>query len=285
MSDFPLDNIKKLRIELKNHPVYAAVKDMDDLTLFMQHHIYSVWDFMSLVKYLQNELAPASTPWLPHPNPEIRRFINDIVLEEESDEGLPLEDGTTTYTSHFRLYTQAMEEVKEGSSALADSFIERVMSHSVEDALKNIDVPTPAKMFMQKTFGYIDSGKPHVVAAAFAMGREHIIPEMFRALLDEMQVSRSDAAVFHYYLDRHIELDGDHHGPLSLKMLDLLCDGDEQKIAEAEEAALDAIRARIAFWDGVLAAMQESHEPEEKAPQNRRLKNLFTSFSAFFTKS
>ena len=118
LTNFPLENVKKLRKELATHPVYAAVTDMNDLTIFMQHHIYSVWDFMSLVKYLQNQIAPAQTPWLPFGDAQVQRFINDIVLEEESDEGIPLEDGTTAHTSHFNLYAQAIEEVKEGSSGM-----------------------------------------------------------------------------------------------------------------------------------------------------------------------
>jgi len=256
LTNFPLENVKKLRKELATHPVYAAVTDMNDLTIFMQHHIYSVWDFMSLVKYLQNQIAPAQTPWLPFGDAQVQRFINDIVLEEESDEGIPLEDGTTTYTSHFNLYAQAMEEVKEGSSQLIREFVSTVASDSLDIAKETIQIPSPAKEFMEITFGFINSDKPHVVAAAFALGREHIIPEMFRALLDKMKISREQANVFHYYLDRHIELDGDHHGPMSLRMLDLLCEGDEAKIAEAEEAALNAIRARIKFWDGVLLAIQ-----------------------------
>jgi hypothetical protein len=252
MAPFPLENVKRLRKELAMHPIYAAVKDMDDLTIFMQHHIYSVWDFMSLVKYLQNKIAPARTPWLPFGDVQVQRFINDIVLEEETDEGIPLEDGTPTYTSHFNLYTLAMEEVKKGSNKLIKEFISNVASESVEAALKTTPVPCAAKEFMQTTFGFIDSDKPHVVAAAFALGREHIIPEMFRALLAKMKISRNQAEVFHYYLDRHILLDGDFHGPMSLRMLEMLCEGDEAKIAEAEEAALQAIQARIKFWDGVL---------------------------------
>lgn len=255
MSLFPLEKIKLLRKELATHPVYSAVQDMNDLTLFMQHHIYSVWDFMSLVKYLQNKIAPASTPWLPNQNVQVQRFINDIVLEEETDEGIPLEDGTTTYTSHFTLYTQAMEEVKGGSSDLINEFINKVSTSSLQEALETIDVPTPSKEFMKTTFSFLESDKPHVIAAAFALGREHIIPEMFRALLDKMNISREDAKVFHYYLDRHIELDGDFHGPMSLKMLELLCDNDETKIKEAEQAAIEAVQARIKFWDGVLLAL------------------------------
>ncbi|MBA3025868.1 MAG: DUF3050 domain-containing protein [Sulfurimonas sp.] len=252
MTPFPLENVKRLRKELALHPVYGAVKNMDDLTIFMQHHIYSVWDFMSLVKYLQNKIAPARTPWLPLGDAQVQRFINDIVLEEETDEGIPLEDGTPTYTSHFNLYTLAMEEVREGSNKLIKEFITNVASDSVEAALESTSIPSAAKEFMQTTFGFIDSDKPHVIAAAFALGREHIIPEMFRALLAKMEISREQAEVFHYYLDRHILLDGDFHGPMSLRMLEMLCEGDEAKIAEAEEAALQAIQARIRFWDGVL---------------------------------
>ena len=258
MANFPLENVKRLRKELATHPIYAAVQNMDDLTIFMQHHVYSVWDFMSLVKYLQHQIAPATTPWLPHGDSQVQRFINDIVLEEESDEGLPLEDGTPTYTSHFNLYAMAMEEVNTGSSELIRTFIDKVASDSLETALETVKVPSAAKAFMETTFSFIHSDKPHVIAAAFALGREHIIPEMFRALLDKMNISRQEAEVFHYYLDRHIELDGDHHGPMSLRMLDLLCEGDEMKIKEAEEAALDAVSARIKFWDGVLVEIQKN---------------------------
>ncbi len=258
MSTFPLENVKRLRKELAMHPVYEAVKDMDDLKIFMQHHIYSVWDFMSLVKYLQNQIAPAGVPWLPNGDVQVQRFINDIVLEEESDEGIPLEDGTPTYSSHFKLYTLAMEEVCKGSSALVNMFIEEVSANSLETAMNTIHIPSAAKEFMETTFDFIYSDKSHVIAAAFALGREHIIPEMFRALLNKMNISREKAEVFHYYLDRHIELDGDHHGPMSLRMLDLLCEGDEAKIAEAEKAALNAIKARIRFWDGVLVAIEKN---------------------------
>jgi len=258
MSPFPLEKVKSLRNELALHPVYSAVKNMDDLTLFMQHHIYSVWDFMSLVKYLQNKIAPAQVPWFPHGDTQVQRFINDIVLEEETDEGIPLADGTPTYTSHFNLYVTAMQEVKKGSDHLVKEFVDVVASHSLQEAFNRVQVPPAAKEFMQTTFGFIESGKPHVIGAAFALGREHIIPEMFRALLAKMNITREDAEVFHYYLDRHIELDGDFHGPMSLRMLELLCEGDKVKIAEAEQAALDAISARIKFWDGVLLAINNN---------------------------
>jgi hypothetical protein len=77
-----------------------------------------------------------------------------------------------------------------------------------------------------------------------------------------MQIGKDQAPAFHYYLERHIHLDEDHHGPLSLRMLDELCEGNPYKLREAERAARDAIAARIDFWDGVLSAI-ESARPAE----------------------
>ncbi|WP_304543331.1 DUF3050 domain-containing protein [Sulfurimonas microaerophilic] len=258
MSTFPLEEIAEYREKLAQHPVYAAVQNMDDLTVFMQHHVYSVWDFMSLAKYLQNCFAPSQTPWMPRANTDVQRFINDIILEEETDLGLPLADGTQTYSSHFELYTQAMEEVSIGSSQNVYAFLENVQRTSVETTLQTEIAPLASCEFMQTTFGFINSDKPHLIAAAFALGREHIIPKMFRALLEKMAIKREDTQVFHYYLERHIELDSDHHGPMSLKMLEILCEDDPKKIEEAKQAAIDAIKARIKFWDGVLEVIEQN---------------------------
>jgi hypothetical protein len=149
-----------------------------------------------------------------------------------------------------------MEEVSKGSSTEIKRFVDTIATMSLENAMEQLAVPEPARKFMTTTFGFIASGKPHVIAAAFALGREHIIPQMFQALLDTMNITKDQAAVFHYYLERHIHLDGDLHGPMSLRMLEILCDNDPVKIAEAEAAAIKAVRARIDFWDGVLLAIK-----------------------------
>lgn len=257
MSIAPLDEINQLQKALAEHPVYDAVQTLEDLSIFMQYHVYSVWDFMSLVKYLQGQFAPTTTPWMPHGNPEIRRFINDIVLEEESDEGLRLGNEEVHYTSHFELYTLAMEEVKSGASEPIKHFIEKVRKSSIHEVLQQNVAPLAAQQFMQTTFNFINTDKAHVIGAAFAFGREKIIPLMFSELLKKMNISKEEAQAFHYYLERHIELDGDHHGPLSMKMVEILCEGNPLKLEEAKTAAIHAIKARIAFWDAVLLAMQE----------------------------
>ena len=251
---FDLSCVADLREQLNQHPVYRSVRGMEDARNFMAHHVYSVWDFMSLLKYLQQAIAPAGAPWAPLGSPAARRFINEIVLEEESDAGLPDADGNKTYASHFELYCQAMNEVgTDPAGPLA--FVEMARTQGVDAALAAGIAPAPAQRFMRSTFGFIATGKPHVVAAAFALGREQIIPGMFRALLREMQIGETEAPAFHYYLERHIHLDEDHHGPLSLLMLNELCTGDEIKLKEAEHAAQRAIEARIEFWDGVREAL------------------------------
>lgn len=98
-----------------------------------------------------------------------------------------------------------------------------------------------------------------MVGAAFAFGREHVIPEMFRALLVKLAVDETSAPAFHYYLKRHIDLDGDIHAPLAMEMVDELINGSKLRLHEAEQAAVEAVEARITFWDGVQEAIEQGN--------------------------
>lgn len=253
MSALDLSSLADLRARLNGHPVYQAVDGLPALRVFMAHHVYSVWDFMSLLKELQQRVAPAGAPWLPIGDPLLRRFINELVLEEETDEA-PGPDGTRGYASHFELYLAAMGDVgAETRQALA--LLEQVRTKGIDAALAGASLPEPARRFMKTTFGFIATGQAHVIGAALALGREHIIPPMFRALMARMGIGAQEAPRFHYYLERHIHLDEDFHAPMSLRLLESLCAGDSVRQGEAVAAAREAIEARIAFWDGVLAAL------------------------------
>lgn len=254
MAEIDFGHLRSLQDELAHHPIYESLRTLDDLRVFMGHHVFSVWDFMSLIKYLQQRMAPVQVPWMPSGDPALRFFVNQLVLEEESDT-IPGRDGAPAYASHFESYCAAMAEV--GADAeLPSRFLALVREKGIDAALYDDMVPVPARYFSETTFAFIREDKPHEVAAALAVGRERVIPEMFRSFLREMHVSEAQAPAFHYYLKRHIHLDEDFHGPLSLSLLEALCAGDPAKVSEAHTAAEEAICARIRFWDGVLEAIR-----------------------------
>jgi hypothetical protein len=263
MAALNLEHILPLQEELSKHQIYESLRSIDDLRVFMTHHVFSVWDFMSLVKYLQAQIMPIEVPWTPRGDPELRFFINQLALEEESDTA-PGPGGTLVYGSHFELYCNAMAEIG-ADGQLPWNFLRLVREKDIDEALYSDLVPLPARYFSETTFGFIRDDKPHEVAAALALGRERVIPDMFRRFLRETHISEVQAPAFHYYLTRHVRLDEGFHGPLSLRLLETLCGDDPEKIAEAETAAEESICARIRFWDGVLDAIKADRKNDRKS--------------------
>lgn len=240
-------NLAPHREELLRHSIYKSIQSLEDLQVFMQHHVFAVWDFMSLLKSLQRELTCVNVPWVPTASPAVRRLINEIVLEEESDldtNGIPV--------SHFELYIQAMQECGANTQPMVQ-FLEIIKANkSVFDALKLVPIPETVQEFVKHTFRLILEGKPHVIGAAFTFGREDLIPDMFRLLIDDLNFRFPGALnTFTYYLDRHIHLDEEIHTPLAMRMIAELCGSDPQKWEEAEEAARSCIKARIKLWAGI----------------------------------
>ena len=253
-STFDSSSLDPLREKLFKHPVFRSVTTLPRLRVFMEHHVYPVWDFMSLLKNLQNNFAPHGSPWLPEGNADIRRFINEIVTEEESDKAL--HNSEYQYISHFDMYRKSMKELGADSSGI-NNFISCVVSDGLSKALEIKEVPEPAREFMYSTFEVIEGGQAHCVAAAFALGREDIVPRMFKSLLKDIKIMEAEAPLFHYYLNRHTQLDEESHGPMAMQMLSYICYENFKLIEEALKAAQKALQARIIFWDGVNDAISE----------------------------
>jgi pyrroloquinoline quinone (PQQ) biosynthesis protein C len=243
-----LTHINDKKSQLENHSLLVTntIQSKRDLKIFMEHHVYAVWDFMSLAKTLQMYIAPANNLWLPtkRNRSSSARLINEIILAEESDVNL----GGDGYISHFDLYLQAMHEIGADVRTV-NQFLKEVTNLGVTSAIKNSDYPQVSMNFVKSTFDFIDTEKPHVVAAAFTFGRETVIPKMFKGLVSQLNINSLEAPRFHYYLERHIEVDGEEHGPASLQLVEELCDNDPIKIIEAEKAAITAIEHRIKLWD------------------------------------
>jgi len=201
---------------------------------------------MSLLKSLQASLTCVATPWLPSRHARACRLINEIVLGEESDS---FNDG---FVSHFELYLQAMLEAGADSSAIQTLLTQLRQGVTLDQALNAARPPEEALEFVRSTFAFLQSGQPHIVAAAFTFGREDLIPGMFLEMVKDLRQSQENVGLFEYYLDRHVEVDGDSHGPLALQMLEELCGNDETKWEQAAKAAESALNARLALWDGIL---------------------------------
>lgn len=243
-------NIQDLRTQLANHPLYSKINSQQKLQLFMEHHVYAVWDFMSLLKYLQHHLTCTQAPWVPKSTAELRFFINEIVLGEESDE-----DPSGGHISHFELYKRAMQEAGASYDSIDQVVLSLQQGLSVSASLTQAQAPAPAAAFVASTFEIIGRDRLHEVAAAFAFGREDLIPDMFLAMVKELNANDQQFNTFIYYLERHIELDGDHHAGLSALLLSHVCGDDAQKWSEATATAQEALRARIALWDGIAAQL------------------------------
>ena len=233
-------NLTKYREEIVNHALYKKLNSVEDIAVMMEHHVYAVWDFMSLLKALQSLLTCTTSPWKPVGDGKIRQLVNSIVLEEESDV-----DKENNPLSHYEMYIDAMKQCGANTSAI-ENFVSNVSATNIPSVNDGVDA------FLKTTFDVIESNETHKIASAFTFGREDLIPDMFTAIVNEYN-TENNLDKFVYYLERHIELDGGEHGPLALELISNLCGDDDDKWREVEETAIACLVARKKLWDSILA--------------------------------
>ncbi len=246
-----IKNIEKelvpLKLKLINHKLYNKINNSKKLCVFMQTHVFAVWDFMSLLKKLQQNLTCTNIPWKPSKNSLNARLINEIVLGEETDlnkKGLIL--------SHFEMYLNAMTQIGANTQHIR-RFISKIDSEiNIKEHINSSNIPEYIKEFLNFTFNIINSNKNHEIAAVFTFGREDLIPDMFLKIVKKINSSKKiNCDNLIYYLERHIEMDSEEHGPMALKMIKTLCGNDNNKWEEALKCSKDALIHRVKLWDNI----------------------------------
>lgn len=231
------------------HDIYESIADLGDVVNFMEYHVFAVWDFMSLLKNLQQRLTCTRVPWVPDGPAACRRLINEIVLIEESDE---FADG---FTSHFEIYLRGMEQAGANTKPIT-SFLTRLRTGvPIGEALMEPGIPIAAADFVSTTWAILSNASTHCQAAAFAFGREDLIPEMFERVV---RIDDHGGKLGHFkdYLSRHIEVDADEHTPMAMQMLIDLCGDDNEKWKECAASVNTALSARIRLWDAIHGAVR-----------------------------
>jgi hypothetical protein len=253
-------NLEPLKNRLRNHSLYSKIKDVDDLKIFSNAHVYAVWDFMSLLKFLQINLTSISIPWFPSKNTTTAKLINEIVAGEETDE-----DQEGQPVSHFEMYIDSIEEFGLNTSEIINNLNTLNNIETIDKDIEKLDIKSYVKDFLKFTFSVIKRGKIHEVASVFTFGREDLIPDMFIPLIEGINSENNDLNKLIYYFKRHIEVDGDMHGPMSMEMLSYLCNNDPSKISESALIAEKALLARISLWDGIENEIKTKKNNYEKA--------------------
>jgi hypothetical protein len=245
-------DINIMRQRMVEHPVFTEIRDIQDLRIFMEAHVFAVWDFMSLVKRLQRDLTCIKVPWLPPRDRQAAQLINQIVLGEETDidpRGEPV--------SHLELYLGAMREV--GANTASFELFQTALANgaTLQGAFDDAEVAPFIREFTGHTLQIASSAPLLAVMASFFFGREDVIPRMFSNLLEKWRIGADQAPLFVYYLKRHIEVDSDQHGPAAKAILAAAIAGDPLRGLEVLNAAGQSIKARIRLWDGLLTSLNE----------------------------
>lgn len=244
-------SLAPLKAKLLEHPLYTKLNSVEAIRVFMTYHAFAVWDFMSLVKALQQKLTCTKLPWVPVGSPSSRRLINEIVWGEESDV-----DTAGNPTSHYELYLKAMDEIGADTAPIVNLVTAIQNGMPWQEAVSQAQIPEEIKTFVRFSLTTATTAPAHIVGGVFTYGREDLIPDLFIAIvrgLANQQKGSVDTLL--YYLERHIELDGDEHGPMALQMMQELCGDSIKNWDEANSFAQKALEHRIRLWDFIAVQL------------------------------
>ncbi len=243
--------IDDLAAHVAAHPVLDGLCELDKLRVYMEYHVWCVWDFMALLRGIQVQMCPPTPAWVPSSNPRAIRSFYLIMSNEETDDQLP----GGRIGSHFEAYVAAMEELGARTEPVRQ-FLDLLQRRNKlpEVALREAaGIPAACAEHVRTTLR-LARGSLAQAAGALCFGRELLIPTLFERVLASVaenpapDLKNAKSSQLRWYLQRHIYLDTTDHGPKSVELLAsvLNCSKDMKSTGnEALQAGIDALTARL----------------------------------------
>ena len=187
---------------------------------------------------------------MPPKHNKAARLVNEIISGEETDV-LP----TGQPMSHYEMYRIAMDEVGTDPTTFDDFFNKVLEGKPVEEALDHPSIHPAIREFVTATIKTATTGTVAQVLGSFFYGREDSIPQMFSNFLKSWGINEAHAPTLVYYLKRHIELDGESHGPAVQEIMTDSLNGNVGEWETLFDEALKAVELRIQLWDALASEL------------------------------
>ena len=234
-----LTNLIKVKIQkLSHHEIYGKLTSSVNINCFMSYHIFAVWDFMKLLKSLQNKMGIALQEQLAAYPSEIKKLIEEIVFAEESDlypYGQP--------NKYFALYLQAISEIGVDEDCLWSFLESQDNLHSLKPGIREL---------VESNLNIARTGTMEEIIAAFFCGREQLTAQIFTSIIKVLKQEGKECPILLGYIERLTQSNSHKRPILAFKLLDYICNNKNDKII-ALQAGLEALNLREQLWDYALA--------------------------------
>ena len=239
--------IRPYRERLLCHEIYNNLGSIDYLRNFLENQSFVVWNFIGLIKVLQHHLTCLEVPWVPSEYPNLRRSINQIVLEEES--GIALHG---TSLSHLEFFVRGMSKMgaKTDQIDLLLALIKK--GDTIEECLEQLCISPALKSYLSFTFTIIRTKELHKIAGNLAFGNVHLLPDFFHELYDNPNLPKESISTLQFYFRRKQQLEKNEYKIRSYQLVNELCGEDKEKWKDVRKVAVNALKHRIILWDAML---------------------------------
>lgn len=243
-----LNEIEDLKSELAAHCLYTKLQHMEDIHIFMEHHVFAVWDFMSLAKALQLHLDATQVIEKQTDNSKILGFVNGILTGGETDP-----NKKEIVLSHLEMYLELMDEIGANTTNIKKLIASSAAGLDIHEAMQIAQLTDEQQRILNFTQTIIATNEIHKIAVAATLVPEGMISNRFLKILKETE-ERDNLLVpkFKNYLNRYKAIDGNDYGLLSLEMVTHFCDSDGKKWVDILDIAMKTLSHRIYLWDAIV---------------------------------